>query len=411
MSFVKHLLSPVDGATFPADELISTHRGRPLLVVYDLQAVGEAIDRVDFTERRSTMWRYRELLPVPAGASPADETAIVTLGEGMTPLLPAHRLGDQLGVDNVFIKDESQLPTGSFKSRGMSAAITMARSFGITRVALPTAGNAGAALAAYAARAGMEAHVFMPADSPKVNIFETRLAGAHVTLVDGLIGDCGRMVREGVESEGWFDLSTMREPYRLEGKKTIGFEIAEQFGWSLPDVVAVPTGGGVGAIAIWKAFIELAQLGLVDDERLPRMVAVQSDGCCPLVRAFDVDAATADVFDNPSTIARGLRVPSTPGDFLVLNALRQSQGTAVAVEDDRIPEWMANVATTEGVSMGAEGAACVGAIEQLRASTWIKRDDVVVVINTAAAQKSAFELAEGVMPIRERRMGLRATPA
>lgn len=388
LSFVKHLLSPVDGATFPANERISTHRGRPLLVVYDLPAVSEALERVDFTERRSTMWRYRELLPMPNGADVADDSAIVTLGEGMTPLLPANRLGDRLGLDNVFIKDESQLPTGSFKSRGMSAAITMARSFGISRVALPTAGNAGGALAAYAARAGIEAFVFMPADSPQVNIFETKLAGAHVTLVDGLIGDCGRMVREGADTEGWFDFSTLREPYRLEGKKTMGFEIAEQFGWSLPDVVVVPTGGGTAVIGIWKAFVELAQLGLVDEDHLPRMVAVQSDGCCPLVRAFEADASTAEPFENPATIARGLRVPSTIGDFLVLNALRQSHGTAVAVDEKRIAGWMTEAASAEGVSMGPEGATCVGAIEHLRASKWIKRTDIVVMINTAAAQKT-----------------------
>lgn len=388
MSFVKHLLSPVDGATFPADALASTHRGRPLLVVYDLPAVGEALDGVDFTQRRSTMWRYRELLPVPVRAQHDGNDGIVSLGEGMTPLLSSPRLADRLGVDNLFIKDEGQLPTGSFKSRGMSAAVTMARSFGVTRVALPTAGNAGGALAAYAARAGIEAHVFMPADSPPVNIRETRLAGAHVTLVDGLIGDCGRMIRERADAEGWFDLSTMREPYRVEGKKTIGFEIAEQFGWSLPDVVVVPTGGGVGIIAIWKAFVELAQLGLVDEDHLPRMVAVQSDGCCPLVRAFEADGATAETFENPTTIARGLRVPSTIGDFLVLNALRQSDGTAVAVEDGRIPEWMSEVATAEGISMGVEAAATVGAVRKLRETKWVKRGDVVVMVNTAAAVKA-----------------------
>jgi len=379
LSFVQRLVSPVDGATFPADRPQSMHAGRPLLVQYDLAAVAAELENASFSDRPSTMWRYRELLPAPAGGT----DAIVSLGEGMTPLLRADRLGARLGISNLFVKDESQLPTGSFKSRGMSVAVTMARSFGFERVALPSAGNAGSALAAYAARAGIEAHIFMPADTPPVNVREARSAGAEVTLVDGLITDCGKIVREDRDRVGWFDLSTMREPYRLEGKKTIGLEIAEQFGWSLPDVIIAPTGGGTCVIGMWKAFLELMQLGFVDEDDLPRIVAVQSDGCCPLVRAFESEAPAASPFENPRTIARGLRVPSTIGDSLVLNALHQSGGRAIAVSEERIPDWMSDAASTEGISMGPEAATCIGALERLRASKWISSDDVVVVINSA----------------------------
>lgn len=384
MSFVQHLVSPVDGTTFPADELQSTHKNRPLLVRYDLQRAGEALDDVDFTERPSTMWRYRELLPAPS--------EVVSLGEGMTPLIRADRLAGTMNLNHLFIKDESQTPTGSFKARGMSVAISMAKSFGVARVALPTAGNAGGALAAYAARAGIEAYVFMPADSPPTNIFEAQLAGAKVFLVDGLITDCGAIVREGAERMGWFDMSTMREPYRLEGKKTMGYELAEQFGWSLPSVVVFPTGGGTGLIAMWKAFLEMTQLGLVDEDELPRMVAVQSDGCSPLVQAFEAGADSAEPFLNPQTIARGLRVPSTIGDTLALNAIRQSGGVAIAVKESRIREWMRTTAQLEGVSMGPEGATCVGAVEKLRSSRWIAKHDVVAIFNCAAAQKTPMPL-------------------
>ncbi len=351
---------------------------------YDLERVGRALDGADFTTRPSNMWRYRELLPdIPR------ESGIVSLGEGMTPMLQADALGSRLKINHLFIKDESQQPTGSFKSRGMSVAVTMARAFGTRRVALPSAGNAGGALAAYAARAGLEAYIFMPADTPPANIFEAQLAGASVFLVDGLITDCARIVREGVDRLNWFDMSTMREPYRVEGKKTMGLEIAEQFGWSLPNVIVFPTGGGTGIIGMWKAFLELTQLGLIDEDELPRLVAVQSDGCCPLVRAFEAGKPYAEPFPNPKTIARGLRVPSSIGDVLTLNALRQSDGVAVAVEEGRIREWMTDVARHEGISMGPEGATCLGAVEYLRKERWIGRNEVVVMFNCAAAQKTA----------------------
>ena len=391
MSFVANLVSSADGATFPANEPQTVHKNRPLLVQYDLDRVGKALDEVDFTTRPSNMWRYRELLPSPGPTmvDPSDPNGgIVTLGEGMTPMIRTGALARHLKINHLFIKDESQSPTGSFKSRGMSVAVTMAKSFGIKRVAVPSAGNAGGALAAYAARAGLEAFIFMPADTPAVNIFEAQLAGAKVFLVDGLITDCGRIVREGIERMGWFDLSTMREPYRIEGKKTMGLEIAEQFGWSLPNVIVFPTGGGTGLIGMWKAFLELVQLGLVDEDELPRMVAVQSDGCCPIVRAFESGAETAEPFANASTIARGLRVPASIGDALSLNALRQSNGAAIAVQESRIPEWMQTAARLEGVSVGPESATCIGAVEQLRDARWISRNDVVVIFNSAAAQKT-----------------------
>ncbi len=272
-SFVTHLKGAIDGAHLPADQLQTMHKDRPLWVRYDLTAVGKALSKEMLVARDPTMWRYRELLPV------ADEANIVSLGEGMTPLVHCARLGQRYGLNNLFIKDESQLPTGSFKSRGLAMAVTMAQQFGVGRLAIPTAGNAGGAMAAYAARAGIEAYVFMPADTSSINQYECRLAGAHAYLVNGLITDCGAIVREGKEPMGWFDLSTLKEPYRIEGKKTMGLELAEQLKWELPDVILYPTGGGTGLIGMWKAFAELAALGWLKSDKRPRMVAVQSTGC------------------------------------------------------------------------------------------------------------------------------------
>jgi threonine synthase len=379
--YVTHLEAAIDGTRLDADVVQTMHLDRPLWVRYDLDAVRRALTKEDLLHRAPTMWRYRELLPADSSQ------AIVTLGEGMTPILPCDRLGDRLGISKLWIKDESQLPTGSFKSRGQTVAVTMAQRFGITRLAIPTAGNAGGAMAAYAARAGMEAFVFMPADTPLVNQFEAQLAGAKVFLVDGLITDCGKIVRAGMEPMNWFDVSTLKEPYRIEGKKTMGLELAEQFDWKLPDVILYPTGGGTGLIGMWKAFQELSELGWLDAPAMPRMVAVQSDGCCPIVRAFERGARFAEPFEAAHTIASGIRVPAAVGDFMILDAVRQSDGCAVAVQENRILEWMQAAIASEGISICPEAAACVGAAEKLAASGWIKPNESVVLFNCGAAQK------------------------
>lgn len=380
-SFVTHLESALDGTRLPARTVQSMHRDRPLWVRYDLEAVGRALKPEMLRDRPPTMWRYRELLP------PEDEASIVTLGEGMTPILRCDRLGRRLGLANLSIKDESQLPTGSFKSRGQAAALTMAKELGIRRVAIPTAGNAGGAMAAYAARAGIEAFVFMPDDTPTINQYEACLAGAKTFLVNGLITDCGKLVRAGLEAMGWFDLSTLKEPYRIEGKKTMGLELAEQLGWRLPDVILYPTGGGTGLIGMWKAFDELQALGWLKSDRRPRMVAVQSDGCAPIVRAFDSGERFAAPFENAATIASGLRVPAAVGDFMILDAVRASRGCAIAVDERRIREWMHLAVSSEGIAVGPESAACVGAAEMLVKSGWIKADEEVLLFNCGAAQK------------------------
>ncbi len=380
-SFVTHLESALDGTHLPARTLQTTHKDRPLWVRYDLGAIGDALTKDQLLGRPPTMWRYRELLPPEPGAS------IVTLGEGMSPVLPCKRLGAQVGLNDLWIKDEAQLPTGTFKSRGLAMALTMAKELGVDRVAIPTAGNAGGATAAYAARAGLEAYVFMPEDAPPVNKYEAALAGAHVFLVNGLITDCGRIVQEGKERMGWFEVSTLKEPYRIEGKKTMGLELAEQFDWDLPDVILYPTGGGTGLIGMWKGFNELAELGWVDADALPRMVAVQSTGCCPIVRAFEAGARFAKPFEDPETIASGIRVPSALGDFMILSALRESGGRAVAVDEGHIRNWMQRAASTEGVSVGPEAAVCVGAAERGADEGWIGPDDRVVIYNCGAAQK------------------------
>jgi threonine synthase len=380
-SFVTHLESALDGTPLPADRAQTMHRDRPLWVRYDLAAVSRALSRESLRERPPTMWRYRELLP------PADESAIVSLGETMTPLVACPRLAAHVGLDRLWIKDESSLPTASFKSRGLAMAITMCRQFGIRRVALPTAGNAGGAAAAYAARAGIEAFVFMPRDTPVVNQYECHLYGARTYLVDGLITDCGRIVREGKDRLGWFDLSTLKEPYRIEGKKTMGLELAEQFSWELPDVILYPTGGGTGLVGMWKAFGELRELGWLESDRMPRMVAVQSDGCAPIVRTFESGSRFAEPFPNAATIASGIRVPAAVGDFMILDAIRESGGSAVAASEARLREWMQLAASCEGIAICPETAACVGALIQLSADGWIKPSDSVVIFNTGAAQK------------------------
>ena len=329
-------------------------------VRYDLAAIGRAVRRDDLAGRPDNLWRYRELLPLPAGAEP------VTLDERVTPLLPAPKLGSMLGLDELLIKDESRLPTGSFKSRGLAMAVSMARTFGTKRLAIPTAGNAGGALAAYAARAGIEAFVFMPRDTPVINQIECVLAGANVFLVEGLINDCGSIVRAGVERMGWFDCSTLKEPYRIEGKKTMGLELAEQLGWRLPDVILYPTGGGTGLIGMCKAFAELRTLGWLESDHVPRMVAVQSDGCAPIVRAFDAGERFAKPWENARTIASGLRVPGAVGDFMILDAIRASHGCAIAVPEEEILPAMREATAAEGISFCPEAAACVVAARALR---------------------------------------------
>jgi threonine synthase len=379
--FVTHLESALDGTRFEARKVQTMHQGRPLWVRYDRMKVDSAVRPADFAARPSSLWRYRELLPLPLEEQP------VTLGEGMTPLLPCPRLGRVFGLTQLFIKDESQLPTGSFKSRGMTVAVSMARHLGLKRLAIPTAGNAGGALAAYGARAGLEVFVFMPEDTPVINQLEAYLAGARVFLVNGLITDCGRLVRDGIEKTGWFDFSTLKEPYRLEGKKTMGLELAEQGAWELPDVILYPTGGGTGLIGMAKAFAELGELGWLKSTKRPRLISCQSDGCAPIVRAFEAGQRFADPFPNAHTVASGLRVPAAIGDFMMLDAIRASRGLAVAGDERRIVEWMRRSMSLEGISVCPETAICFDCLEKLCTSGEIGPDEKVVVFNTGAAQK------------------------
>ena len=309
-SYVSHLEAAIDGTILPARTVQTTHQGRPLWVRYDLEAIAAAVDRDALRERPGGMWRYAELLPLE------DDAHRVSLAESETPLLEAPRLAAQLGLRNLLIKDESRLPTGSFKARGMAMAVSMAKELGLTRLAAPTAGNAGSALAAYAARADMEAYVFMPADTPMVNRYEAALFGARAYLVDGLITDCGAIVREGLEPMGWFDMSTLREPYRIEGKKTMGLELADQLDWRLPDVILYPTGGGTGLIGMWKGFAELEALGWLESPQKPRLISCQSDGCAPIAAAFAAGERFAQPATDAHTIASGIRVPAAVGDFI-----------------------------------------------------------------------------------------------
>jgi threonine synthase len=354
--------------------------GSPLLVRYDLKKASGAIAKSFLRDRAPTLWRYRELLPLENDAN------LVSLGEGFTPLLEAKTLARQVGVQRLWIKDEAQNPTGSFKDRGLSLAVSRAKELGVKKVAIPSAGNAGGSLSAYAARAGIEAHVFMPKDTPLANQIETQQYGAQLTLVDGLITDCGRLIAERKPAEGWFDVSTLKEPYRVEGKKTMGYEIAEQLNWSLPDVIIYPTGGGTGLIGMWKAFKEMEELGWIGSER-PRMVSVQASGCAPIVKAFIEGKETADPWSQAETVASGLRVPQAAGDFLMLRALRDSNGTAVSVSDDKMLAEIPRIGRAEGIFFCPEGAACVAALRRLTQQRWIKTTDEVVIFNTASGLK------------------------
>jgi threonine synthase len=326
------------------------------------------------------MWRYREVLPVE------DDANIVTFGEGWTPLLRAQRLGRAVGVTDLYIKDEGQNPTQSFKARGMAVAVSMAKELGAAKLAVPSAGNAAGALAAYAARAGLECFIFMPRDTPRANVVECQQTGAHVTLMDGLITDCGAEVGRRKEAEGWFDVSTLKEPYRVEGKKTLGYELAEQLNWDLPDVIIYPTGGGTGLIGMWKAFDEMEQMGWIGSKR-PRMVSVQASGCAPIVRAFEEGKRFADEFPNAATTASGLRVPKAIGDFLILDALRDSGGTAVAVTDDELIKATREIGAAEGIFCAPEGAACLPALRKLIEADQVKSSDRVVLFNTGSGVK------------------------
>ena len=381
MSYVTHLEAAIDGTHLPFDELQTLHEGRPLWVRYDLEAVAAAMSKQAVAGREPTMWRYKELLPV------ADESKIATLGEGMSPMLKCERLGAALGLRDLWVKDESQLPTGSFKSRGLAMAISRANELGVERVAIPTAGNAGGAMAAYAARVGIEAYVFMPADTPIVNQYEAAYYGAKAFLVDGLINDCGAVVREGTPHMGWFDVSTLKEPYRIEGKKTMGLELAEQFDWSLPDVILYPTGGGTGLIGMWKAFAELAEIGWLADDRRPRMVSCQADGCAPISTAWAKGERFAESFPNATTAASGLRVPAAVGDFMIIDAVNESGGQARSTSEQSLLGWARRGAALEGIAFAPEAGACLGVLEMLVAEKAIDPDERVVVFNTGAAQK------------------------
>jgi threonine synthase len=380
-AFVTHLESAIDGTQLPAGTVQTMHAGRPLWVRYDLQAVAGSVDRDALRARPDGMWRYAELLPL------ADQGNRVSLGETMTPLLEAPTLAAELGLGRLLIKDESRLPTGSFKARGMAMAVSMARELGLERVAAPTAGNAGGALAAYAARAGMESWVFMPADTPLVNRYEAALYGAHAYLVDGLITDCGAIVREGVESMGWFDMSTLKEPYRIEGKKTMGLELADQLDWRLPDAILYPTGGGTGLIGMWKAFAELDELGWLEQSDKPRLYSCQSDGCAPIADAWAAGERFAKPAIDVQTVASGIRVPIAVGDFMILDAVRESGGAALTADESRLLEWMRLAIRSEGIALCPEAAACVDVLAGLVQRGEIRPDETVVIFNTGAAQK------------------------
>lgn len=378
-TFVSHLECGLEGDHYPADELHGLSKaGRPLLVRYNLEAVAASLDKKALTQRPAELWRYRELLPVRRSEN------IARLGEITTPLIETATFA--AGSGRVWVKDEGRLPTGSFKARGLCMAVSMAKELGVKRIAMPTNGNAGAALAAYASSVGIEAFVFCPEDTPEVNVREIELQGAKVWRVNGLIHDCGKLVGQGKEPMQWFDLSTLKEPYRIEGKKTMGLELAEQFGWELPDVILYPTGGGTGLIGMWKAFQELQQMGWVTG-KLPRMIAVQAEGCAPMVKAFEENQRHAEVWEDASTVAAGIRVPAAVGDFLILGAVRESNGFACAVSDDLIIKAQKEAAQKTGVLLCPEGAGTLAAYQQEIASGRIDKQESAVLFNCATGLK------------------------
>jgi threonine synthase len=380
-TFVTHLECSATGERYPADELHNLSRaGKPLLVRYDLAGVKKSLSRDALAQRPHDLWRYRELLPVRRVEN------IVSLGEAITPIVAMPKLAKKLTAAEILVKDEGRLPTGSFKARGLAMAVSMAKALGVTHMAMPTNGNAGAALAAYASRAGIKTTVFCPQDTPEVNVREIALQGATVYRVNGLIDDCGKIVMQGQAKVGWFDTSTLKEPYRIEGKKTMGLELAEQLGWELPDVVLYPTGGGTGLIGMWKAFAELEAIGFIGKKR-PRMVAVQAAGCAPIVRAYDAGVEHAPRWEDAQTIAAGIRVPQAIGDFLVLRAVRESGGFAIAVTDEAITAAIDEVARAEGLLLCPEGAATYAALQQSLADGRIRRDERALLFNCATGLK------------------------
>ena len=380
-TFVSHLECGLTGERYEADRLHGLSRaGRPLLVRYDLAGVRGALIKAALAQRPEDLWRYRELLPV------RDKANIISLGEQMTPIVPLDAIARESGAAAILVKDEGRLPTGSFKARGLVMALSMAKELGVTRIAMPTNGNAGAAAAAYASRAGIEAVIFCPADTPEINVREIAAQGARVYRVNGYIDDCGKLVGQGVKERGWFDLSTLKEPYRIEGKKTMGLELAEQLGWDLPDVIFYPTGGGTGLIGMWKAFDELEALGWIGSKR-PRMVAVQAEGCAPMVRAWQEGERHARRWENAQTIAMGIRVPQAVGDFLILDAVRASNGFAIAVADADIQQAVDDVGRKDGLLLCPEGGATLAAYRKARAEGLVKPEDRVMLFNCSTGLK------------------------
>ncbi len=391
--FMTHLECSLTGERYDSDRLQNlSNAGKPLLARYDLDAVAARLSREELAKRPAGMWKWRELLPLPEGAEP------VSLGEPETPLIPLDHIGLKHGTRAPIVKDEGRLPTGSFKARGMATAISMAKHFGVERIALPTNGNAGAALAAYAARAGMASLVICPTETPEINVRETAAYGAEVIVADGQIDECGRIVGEGAAQGRWFDCSTLKEPYRLEGKKVMGLELAEQFGWDLPDTIFYPTGGGTGLIGMWKGFDELERIGLIGPKR-PRMIAVQAAGCAPMVRAWEQGDEFAERWEGAATVATGIRVPKAVGDFLILRAVRESGGAAIAVEEEAIMEAVDDAARFDGMLLCPEGGAVLAAWRQALDRGLVGRDERAVLFNCANGNKYP-------LPDRARRMRL-----
>lgn len=383
LSYLTHLECSSCGRVYSHNELHTFCPAcqSPLLPLYDLNKVRQQVDRDEITQRKKGMWRWHELLPVLRKENQ------IFLGEGDTPLLSLPNLEKELALSNLYVKDESTNPTGSFKARGLAAAISRAKELGVEKVIIPTAGNAGGAMAAYAARAGMRAQVFMPKDTPFANIEESRITGAEVVLVDGLISDAARLAGEKARAEDWFDVSTFKEPYRVEGKKVMGYELAESFAWQLPDVIIYPTGGGTGLVGMWKAFAELEELGWLENSKRPRMVAVQAEGCAPVIQAFQANASSCEFWADAHTIASGLRVPKSFADRLILQDIYESKGTAVAVSDEAILKAQSRLASREGIFAAPEGAATLAALERLIERQWIDPDESVVLFNTGSGLK------------------------
>jgi threonine synthase len=381
MNFFSHLECGYCHTTFSKSKIwnLCPGCGKPLLARYNMEYAKKSLKKESLVDREKTLWRYFEMLPVSSEYK-------LSLGEGFTPLLKAEKLGNEVGIENLFIKDEGLNPTTSFKARGLCLAISKAYEFGIKEVSIPSAGNAAGAMSAYAALAGMKAFVFMPKDVPEPFIAECKALGAEVTLVDGLITDCGKLAAEGVKKFGRFDVSTLKEPYRIEGKKTMGYEIAEQMNWTLPDVIIYPTGGGTGLVGMWKAFDEMEKLGWINSKR-PRMVSVQSTGCAPMVKAFNEGKEFAEMWTGAKTVADGLRVPAAIGDFLILRAIRESNGTAIAVTDGELIESTFQIGKTTGIFAAPEGGATLAALKKLKSIGWIKDDESVVLFNTGSGHK------------------------